>query len=107
MKLERERDIPVFKGKTWREQIALRDRAKIRDNSIIWLELSSVLLMAPIILFCDWLRDFIPVHGSVWAHIVFIFLGAGIGAPALIVFRSLFITPKIRRALESEPRPVA
>jgi hypothetical protein len=39
MKLEREKDIPAFKGKSWRERIALRTLAKERDLSIIRLQI--------------------------------------------------------------------
>jgi hypothetical protein len=86
MKLERERDIPAFKGKTWRERIALRDRAKERDHSIIWVRiLVSLLTFAPI------------------SAVIFFVLSY----PAFTFLYALFITPRIRRALESDAKPSA
>jgi hypothetical protein len=38
MKLEREKDIPTFQGKSWKERVALRYIARGRDPYIYWIQ---------------------------------------------------------------------
>jgi hypothetical protein len=105
MKLERERDIPAFKGKSWRERMALRDRAKERDHSIFWLQmLCGLVIFAPIIAFSHWLGVRLFPHSSFLAFVAIYF---GLSYPAITVFDGLFITPRIRRALELDSKPAA
>ena len=105
MKLERERDIPAFKGKTWRERIALRDRAKERDHSIIWVRiLVSLFTFAPISALSHWLGVRLFPHRPFTALVVIFFV---LSYPAFTFLYALFITPRIRRALESDAKPSA
>ena len=99
MRLERERDIPAFIWKTWRERIALRDRAKKRDHWIIWIQALTCLTIAPILALSHWLG----VHlFPDWAFIACITIYIVLSYPVYTVFCALFVTPRIRKALESE-----
>ena len=100
MKLERERDIPAFKGKTWRERIALRDRAKERDRSIIWRQiLICVFTIAPILILAHWLGMHFFPH---WSFIAFALIYFVLAYPVFALSYALFIIPRIRKALESD-----
>ena len=100
MKLEREKDIPAFKGKTWQERVALRDRAKERDHSIIWRQiLIFVFAITPILPLSHWLAvQFFP-HRAFTAFVVIYLI---LAYPVFAFLRALFITPRIRKALESD-----
>jgi len=100
MKLERERDIPAFKGKTWRQRIALRSRAKERDRSIIWHQmLINASTIAPLLALSHWLAvQFFQQQ----RFTVFVVSYLVLTYPVLMILNVLFITPKIRKALESD-----
>lgn len=102
MKLEHVADTANFHGKTWRDQIALRRLAIKRDRSILWLGmLCGALIMLCFPLF-RW--AFHRATGSVehWP------LTAWFSAFAVsfgYIFDTIFIAPRIRRALDIEPKP--
>jgi len=104
MKLERERDIPAFKGKSWRERWGLRMKASERD---LWIHgLSSLglfLIFAPTVMLANWFGHRFFPHQVLLAKIGFIVLLS----PVYMLFQSLFITPRIRKALESDAKPSA
>jgi polyferredoxin len=105
MKLERERDIPAFKGKTRRECIALRDRAKERDHWIIWLHIVICFFtVVPTLGWSRWLGvQFFP-HHPFTAFVVIYFLLVYL---VFTLLYALFITPRIRKALEPDVEPSA
>jgi hypothetical protein len=98
MRFERERDIPAFKGKNWRERIALRNLAKQRDPSIIWRRTLIFFSAAVSILV---LSQFFP-HRPFAAFVYVVLLHS-----ILTLLDAVFITPKIRKALESDAIPSA
>jgi hypothetical protein len=100
MKLEREKDIPAFKGKTWRERIALRDRAKERDHRIIWIQiLISIFAFTPFLALSHWLgAQFFPHHSFAAFFIMYVVLSY----PVFALLYALFVTPRIRKALETD-----
>jgi hypothetical protein len=101
MKLERERDIPAFKGKSWRERIALRNQAKERDSWIVPLQLLVYFLcVVPPFALPAWLGFRIS---SLALFIIYMV----VSLPIYMLFYALFITPRIRRALESDAKPSA
>jgi hypothetical protein len=100
MKLERERDIPALKGKSWREKMALRGKARDRDISILRLEILGYLLFIVPMVVVE--TRLLPRLFSV---LVFVVIYLVFSTPACMLFRSLFITPRIRRALETEAKP--
>jgi hypothetical protein len=101
MKLEREKDIPAFQGKTWRERIELRSRARQRDRTIIWLQCLMGILAVPILALSHWLTH---RYSSLLPFIVVYMVLACL---IFTLYHSLFITPRIRRALESDAKPSA
>ena len=104
MKLERERDIPAFKGTTWRQRMVLRSQAKERDHSIIWIQCLFGLLALPILGVSHWLvSEYLP-HPS---FLMFFGIYMVFAYPIFSLFYSLFITPRIRKALESDAKPSA
>ena len=104
MKLEWERDIPAFKGKTWRERIALRDRAKDLDHWIIWIQILVCIPYAPILVLSHELAARFFPHRPTTAFVV---IYAALGYPIFTLLYALFVTPRIRKALESEVEPSA
>jgi hypothetical protein len=101
MKLERERDIPAFKGKGWRERLTLRNQASERDPGILRLQLLIYLLcFLPPLALPAWL-------GSRVSSLALFAIYMAFSVPLSILLRALFITPRIRRALESEAKPSA
>jgi hypothetical protein len=104
MKFERERNIPAFKGKTWRERMALRDRATELDRSIGLLRLLCGVLMGLIFALTIFLMRRIAPHASLYVGDLIFAVLASLFA---IGFYGLFITPKIRRALDSNAKPSA
>jgi hypothetical protein len=104
MKLERSRDIPAFKGKNWRERWALFNQAIERDPWIIGLRsLGFFLIFAPAVMLASWLANRFSPHQFWLAYVGIIVLLY----PVYWLFESLFITPRIRRALESGVKPMA
>jgi hypothetical protein len=103
MKFERERDIPAFKGTTWRERTALRRRAKERDRSIVCLlSLSGFFFLPPLVL-AHWLMSRVGPQ----SFLAFIVLELVLTYLLLTLFYGLFITPRIRKALESDAKSSA
>ena len=105
MKLERERDIPAFKGKTWRERIALRDRARERDHWIFWIQtLVCLFAITPILGLSHWLGvRFFPR----WPFTAFAVIYFVLSYPVFTLLNALLVTPRIRKALESGVEPSA
>jgi hypothetical protein len=104
MKFERERDIPALKGKTWRERMALRDRASERDRSIYLLRLVCGVGIGLIFASTMYLMRRLVPHVSLFVvDLVF----AALAYVFAIVFYGLFITPRIRRALEPHEKSSA
>ena len=104
MKLERERDIPVFKGTTWRQRKVLRRQAKERDHSIIHIQCLSGLLAAPVLAVSHWLvSEYVP-HPS---FLMYFGIYMVFAYPLFSLFNSLFIIPRIRKALELNAKPSA
>jgi hypothetical protein len=98
MKLERERDIPAFKGKNWRERMILRNQAEERDPMILRLRfLNYFLIVMPILDLSQWLGDSFFPHSRLLASIVIYVV---FGLPIFMLFYSLCIIPRIRKALE-------
>src|SRR4051812_26844237 len=100
MKLEREKDIPAFRGKNWRERAALRREAIRNDNSIRWLS-----FLCSILCFCfSPILIWIGVHSS-----LLLLMGVYLILAALFtwLFYCAFITPRVRRALESHKTSTA
>jgi hypothetical protein len=104
MKLERERDIPAFKGKTWRERMVLRSQAKERDHFIIWIQCLSGVLAVPILALSHWIVSEYAPHTSL---LLFFGIYMIIAYPLFTLFYGFFITPRIRRALDSDAKPSA
>jgi len=102
MKFERERDIPAFKGKTWRERMALRDQAAERDRYIYLLRLLCGVGIGLILASTIYLMRRLAPHASLYvSDLVF----AGLASVFGVVFYGFFITPRIRRALVSREKP--
>ena len=106
MKFERERDIPAFKGKNWREKYALQIQAEERDPWILRLRLLIYFLVfAPIILVLTLLANQLfphfPLFATMPATIVVV------GLPIDMALYSLFIVPRIRTALDSNSQAMA
>ncbi len=105
MKLERERDIPAFKGKSWRGRIALRSLARERDHSITWVQtLICLLTIAPILALSHWLGVRLFPGRPFTAFVVIYFV---LSYPVFTLLYALFVTPRVRKALESDAKPSA
>jgi hypothetical protein len=101
MKLERERDIPAFKGKSWRERMVLRHQAEERDPWILRLRfLIYLLCFLPPFILPAWLGFRVSSLALFAVYMV-------LSLPISILFYALVITPRIRRALESDAKPSA
>jgi hypothetical protein len=99
MKLIFERDIPEFKGKTWRERYALRQQAvnldwRIRVRRVLIGPLAFVPLFTVLMLLAQ--RHVLPSLGWVFAIYV------AIGFPLLMLFRALWVNPLIKNALQNQ-----
>jgi hypothetical protein len=93
MKLERERDIPAFKGKNWREKIALRRAAEEFDPWILRLKmLIYFLVYVPIMYLSIWLAYRYFPHFRFLAAMAIVI---ALGLPISMVFYSLLIVPRI------------
>jgi hypothetical protein len=104
MKLERERDIPAFKGKGWRKRMVLRNQARERDPWILRLQmLSYCLLVVPALFLSQWVEARFFPNSLLAFSVIYIVLSL----PAYMLFYALFIIPRIRRALESDVKPSA
>src|ERR1700678_1108707 len=94
MKLEFERDIPVFRGKNWFERAALRREAQYKDPWLIWVSVFvGLLTFVPIFLFLHWFVRFYT-HLSFAAFYILYFV---LAIPINALLRALFVTPRIRR----------
>jgi fatty acid desaturase len=101
MKLERERDIPAFQGKNWRERVVLRHQAEERDPWILRLRLLIYFLcFMPTLSLAAWLG-----FGRSWLALFVICMVFSL--PVSILLEAMFVTPRIRRALESDAKPSA
>ena len=96
MRFERERDIPAFRGATWRERGTLRKKAYTYDRSIFCLMCIWNVLNASFIFPSKWL-----VHHFTTVVLPWIPVYLALSIPFGVVFWGLFVTPRIRRALES------
>ena len=103
--IERERDIPAFQGTTWRERVALRHRAEKKDHSIIWLYFLCPVPLGPTLGLSLWLA--FQFTTTIWAFVLAWAICSAVGVPYIILFYSLFITPRVRRALESHEDAIA
>jgi polyferredoxin len=105
MKFERERDIVAFKGKNWREKWVLRNQAEDRDPWILRLKmLKYFFVLTPILALSWWLAyQFFP-HSRLLAAIA---IGITLGCPIDMALYSLFIVPRIRKALDFTMQPAA
>ena len=102
MKFEREKDIPAFKGKKGREKVALFKQAMERDPWILRLQiLICFSLFPPISLLSIWFVDQFYPH-FLWLAII---PNVVVGCPIFATFNSLFIVPRIRRALDPHTEP--
>jgi hypothetical protein len=105
MKIERERDIPAFKGKSWRERIALRDQAKELDHWIIWVQiLICFFTYAPILDLSHWPGMELFPHRPFTAFVIIYLV---LTYPVFTLLCAVFVTPRIRKALESDVEPSA
>ena len=101
MKLERERDIQAFKGKGWRERMALRNQAEERDPSILRLRLLIYFVcFVPPFALSAWL-------GIRLSSLALFSIYMALSFPIYMLLYALLITPRIRRALEPEPKASA
>jgi hypothetical protein len=97
MKFEREKNIPAFQGKNWRARMTLRNQAMEHDPWILRLRfLMCFLCFMPPFILPAWLGFRIS------SLELFIFYMV-VSLPFYLSFYALFITPRIRKALESEP----
>ena len=97
MKFERERNIPAFGGKNWRARMTLRNQAMERDPWILRVRfLMFFLCFMPPFALPAWLGFRISALEMLVVYIV-------VSLPIYILFSALFITPRIRKVLESEP----
>jgi hypothetical protein len=104
MKLERERDIPAFQGKGWLERWRLRNEAEKRDSWIFRLKfLRFFVIFMPAFTLAIWLGQpfFSDRFWLVYISTIVLLW------PIDRLFWSLFITPRIRKALESEAKEPA
>ena len=100
MKLERERDIPAFKGKSWWKRVVLRYRVGKRDPSIPRIEVViNLLCFLPV---CT-----LPILGYRVSSLELFAIFMVFSVPIHYLLYALFITPRIRRALESDVNPSA
>ncbi len=105
MRLEREKNIAAFRGKNWREKWALRNQAQERDPWILRLKMLRVFLVwMPILALSTWLTDQFFSHFQFLATFSFIII---FGLPIDMVFYSLLIVPRIRKALDFPSQPTA
>jgi hypothetical protein len=104
MKFEREKDIPAFKGKNWRERMALRYAARGRDPYIAWIStLIGIISFVPSFLLARWVGPrFFPHHWYTAFVVIYLVLAYSI----LYSLKALFVTPRIRKATESEAKPL-
>ena len=109
MKLEREKDIPALKGKSWRERWILHNQARERDPWISVLRaLFFFLIFMATAMLANWLDDRFFPHQSILAVVgVNCCICVSLTLPAYMLFNSLFIVPRIRRALESNTQMAA
>lgn len=99
MRLEREKDIIALQGKNWREKWALRTQAEERDPWILRLKLLKYFfVLVPTFTFSCWLAYQLSPH---FQTLVAIGIGIMLGLPIDMLLYSLFIVPRIRRALDS------
>ena len=103
MRFEREKDIPAFKNKNWQEKIELRDQAQDRDGAILWLEAVSFAVCLVAFSSLYWIAR-LCLHLSPF---VGLFVSAMLYSCVAGLFRGLFITPRIRKALESDAQSSA
>lgn len=104
MKFEREKDIEAFRNKTRDERRTLRREARRRDPTIVWLAVLGGGLTGAWFPISRWLLSLlIPHPGFLLSSLVYF----AIGVPFYVAFYSLFITPRIRRALNAHDRNVA
>ena len=101
MKLEREKDIPAFQGKSRSERSTLRREAFARDRSLVWISCLGGAMMGPILALSGWVARHFGLQSS-WLPFIGIYLALAI--PFLMLFRSLFITPRVRKALEAHEK---
>ncbi len=97
MKLELERDIPAFRGKTWRQRLTLRREACRRDRWIMGLSLLSAFLAWWFFPLSNWLLHRL---GSDSSLLLFLAMSLSFMLSSMWLFHALFITPRIRKALE-------
>jgi len=103
MKLEREKDIPAFQGKSWWERIALRNIAEGRDPYITWIRWTiGIIGFVPAFLLARWLGPRFFPHHSFTAFIVIVLV---LAYSIVYSLNALFVTPRIRKAMESEVKP--
>jgi len=101
MKLEREKDNPAFKGKSWRQRMVLRNLAEERNPWIPRIRvLICLLCFLPPYILPAWLGFRVSSLELFAAYMVY-------SLPIFILFRALVITPRIRQALESDVKPSA
>jgi hypothetical protein len=104
MKFESEKDILALQGKSRQERAVLRRTAYERDRSIVWISALGGALLAPFLPLAYWLlRHFTSDPG--WIPFIGLYLLFAI--PFTILFRRLFIVPRIRRALDLHEEPAA
>lgn len=102
MKFEREHDIAAFKGKNWREKWALHNLARERDPWILRLQLLIYFFVFyPIFTASFCLASQFFHHSQFWAAMAISYIA---GFPIDMVFHSLFVVPRIRKALDSDTR---
>src|ERR1700743_42764 len=91
-----ERDIPEFKGKTWRQRGALYRQARNLDKRIWVRSILANLIYAPLFPFLLELRlkQILP---SLW-WVIFLYLA--IGFPLTFFLRALLVNPLIKNVLE-------
>jgi hypothetical protein len=100
MRFEREKSIPALRGADWSGRIALRREAEKRDPAIRWISYAGVPLWVLLLVISNrlllWLA---PSAGLLsWGALYF-----AMAIPLQFVLKGLFITPRVRRALDSRP----
>ena len=98
MKLERDRTIPAFRDKSWRERAALRREACRRDRYIGGLSMLSVFLAWWVFPLSNWL---LKRFGSDSSLLLFLAVSIAMMISFLWLFHALLIAPRVQRALES------
>jgi len=97
MKFERERNIPAFRGKNWRARMTLRNQAMERDPWILRVRFLMYLL-------CFMPSVALPAClGFRISSLELLVVYMVVSLPIYLLFSALFITPRIRKVLESEP----